>query len=113
MSILKKEVDLLNSIDFFLKNYAPFCSKMSFNQRRFAILDHSVHDFEFTVKINYDKEEFGHLVYQYVSEMIKASKENKELNDAGWDNSTVFVDETKVSEYFGYCVFNSSNLLKE
>ena len=40
-----------------------------------------------------------------LGEMTKAIKENKELNDVGWDNSAVFVDETEVSEYFGYCVF--------
>ena len=88
-----------------MKNYAPFASKISFSRRRFLILDHIVRDIEFTVKINYDKYEFGHLISEYVSEIIKAIKENKELNYAGWNNSTVFVDESEVSEYFGYCVF--------
>ena len=97
-----------------MKNYAPFASKISFSRRRFLILDHIVRDIEFTVKINYDKYEFGLLIYEYVSEIIKAIKENKELNYAGWSNSTVFVDESEVSEYFGYCVFfNSSNILKK
>ena len=96
-----------------MNNRAPFCSKISLHQRRFVILDHSVCDFEFTVKINYDKKEFGHLIDQYVMEMIKAIKENKKLCDAGWNNCNVLVEETEVSEYFGYCFFNSSNLLKK
>ena len=70
-------------------------------------------DIEFSVKINYNKDEFGHLIIQFVGEMIRSIKENKELNDADWDNSTVFVDEQEVSEYFGYCFFNSSKLLKK
>ena len=107
MDIFKKEVDLVNSIDFFMENYAPFASKISFHQRRFVILDYSINDTEFTVKINYDKEEFDHLIFQYVSEMTKAIKENKGLNDAGWDSSTVLTEEHEVSEYFRCCVFLS------
>ena len=74
MNILKKEVDLVNSVDFFMKNYAPFASKISFHQRRFVILGYSINDTEFTVKINFDKEEFDLLIFQYVSEMTKAIK---------------------------------------
>ena len=65
MDILKKEVDLVNSVDFF------------------------------------------NLIFQYVSEMTKAIKENKGLNDAGWDNPTVLTEEHEVSEYFRCCVFLS------
>ena len=66
MDILKKEVDLVNSVDFF------------------------------------------NLIFQYVSEMAKAIKENKGLNDAGWDNPTVLTEEHEVSEYFRCCVFFNS-----
>ena len=107
MDILKKEVDLINSVNFFMKNYAPFASSILFSWRRFVILDYSINDIGFTVKINNDKEEFGHLIYQFVSEMIKAIKENKKLNDVGWNNTTVFVDEQEVSENFEYCVFST------
>ena len=38
--------------------------------------------------------------------MISEIKGNKKLNDAGWDNSTVFVEKTETaSEYFGCCFF--------
>ena len=48
--------------------------------------------------------------------MISEIKGNKKLNDAGWDNSTVFVEKTETaSEYFGIFwvlfFFNSQNLL--
>ena len=65
MDVLKKEVDLVNSVHFF------------------------------------------NLIFQYVSEMTKAIKENKGLNDAGWDSSTVLTEEHEVSEYFRCCVFLS------
>ena len=39
--------------------------------------------------------------------MIKGIKENKKLNDVGWNNTTVFVDEQEVSENFEYCVFST------
>ena len=88
-----------------MKNYALFASKISFHQRRFVILDYSIKTFEFTVNINYDKGEFGHLISEYVSEMIKAIQENEELNNADWNNATVLVDEYEVSEYFVYFDF--------
>ena len=106
MDILKKEVDLINSVNFFMKNYAHFASSISFS-RRFVFLDYSIKDTGFTVKVNYDKEEFGHLIYQFVSDMIKGIKENKKLTDVGWNNTTVFVDEQEVSENFEYCVFST------
>ena len=45
--------------------------------------------------------------------MVREIKGNKKLNDAGWDNSAVFVNETETSsECFECCVFfNSQNLL--
>ena len=48
-----------------------------------------------------------------MNEMISEIKGNKKLNDAGWDNSTIFIEETETtSEYFGcYFFFNRQNLL--
>ena len=56
---------------------------------------------QFTIKINCDKDEFGHLIDQYVQEMICAIRTNQFLRDSGWWNDTVFVSEQEVSEYFG------------
>lgn len=105
MEKLIKDVDLIHSVCFFMKNYTPFCSEISFHQRKFVILSHSIKDTEFTVKIDYGKEEFDHLIHQYVSDMIKVIRENQILRKSGWMNDTVFVNETDTSDYFGYCVF--------
>lgn len=68
ISLLKHKVDLLDSVEIFMKNYANFASSISFSQRsRFVILDHSVNE-EFILKIYYDKERFGHLIDQFVNE---------------------------------------------
>ena len=88
-----------------MKNHAPFPSSISFARRRFVILDHSIKDTKFIVKIYYDKKEFGHLISEFIGGMIRAIKQNKELNGAGWNNATVFVDENEVSEYFECCAF--------
>ena len=105
MDIFKKEVELIHSVCFFMKNYAPFCSEISFHQNRFAILDCLIKEAEFTVKIDYYKEEFEHLIHQYVSDMIKAIRENKILRESGWMNDTVFVNAADTCDYFGHCVF--------
>ena len=99
---LVKSLNLIDSVDCFMKQYAPFASTISFSRRsRFVILDHCVRETEFTIKIYYDKEQFGHLITQF--------KGNEELNIAGWDNTVVFVDETeRASEYFEYFCFVNS-----
>lgn len=105
MEKLIKDVDLIHFVCFLMKNYAPFCSEISFHQRRFIIFSHSIKDTEFTVKIDYGKEEFDHLIHQYVSDMINVIRENQILRKSGWMNDTVFVNETDTSHYYGYCVF--------
>ena len=107
MSLLKKNIDLVNSVDYFMRNNVPFCLNISFQRRsRFVILDYSVDAEEFTLKIYYDKEQFGHLIDEYEKDMIRAIKVNRKLNDADWDNSVVFVDECeRIAEYFEFPFF--------
>ena len=45
------------------------------------ILDHSVDSEEFALKIYYDKEQFDHLIDQYVNEMLSTLKNSKKLYD--------------------------------
>ena len=107
MSLLKKNIDLVNSVDYFMRNNVPFCLNISFERRsRFVILDYSVDAEEFTLKIYCDKEQFGHLIDEYEKDMIRAIKVNRKLNDADWDNSVVFVDECeRIAEYFEFPFF--------
>ena len=66
---------------------------------------------KFTVKIYYDKELFGHLIIQFVDQMTQEIKQNKKLNDSGWGNTAVFVNETDcLSAYFESCVFLTVNI---
>ena len=106
-SLLKKNIDLVNSVDYFMRNNVPFCLNISFERRsRFVILDYSVDAEEFTPQIYYDKEQFGHLIDEYEKDMIRAIKVNRKLNDADWDNSVVFVDECeRIAEYFEFPFF--------
>ena len=105
LSLVKKEVDLIDSVDYFMRNNAPFASTIYFSWRsRFVILHHKVN--EFVVKIYCDKEQFGHLIDQYVNDMIREIKVNKKLNEAGWDNQVVFVDRIEQTpDYFESAAF--------
>ena len=105
LSLVKKEVDLIDSVDYFMRNNAPFASTISFSWRsRFVILHHKVN--EFVLKIYCDKEQFGHFIDQYVNDMIREIKVNKKLNEAGWDNQVVFVDRIEQTpDYFESAAF--------
>ena len=107
ISSVNKRLCLVDSLNFFMKNNALSASTISFSQRsRFVIIDHEIEDNEFCIKIYYDKEQFSQLITLFVNEMISEIKGNKKLNDAGWDNSTVFVEKTETaSDYFGCCFF--------
>lgn len=85
-----------------MKNNTPFARR-----RRFVILDRCVNgNDEFVLKIYYDKEQYEHLIDQYVNEMICEIKSNMIPNDAGWDNQFVLVDRIENSpDYFESTVF--------
>ena len=90
---------LFDSVDYF----ASFATSLSFSQRsRFVILDHSVSDEEFVMKIFYHRDEYGHLIDEYVNEMIHEIKGSKELNDARWNNQVVLVEEIEYSSEYSY-----------
>ena len=91
MDIFRKEVSLIMSVPFFFHNYAPFCSEISFHRRRFVILDFSIFETQFSIKIHYFKPQFEHLIEQYTMEMIKAIRSNRILRYSGWWTDTVFV----------------------
>ena len=70
MEIFKKDVNLIHSTCFFKQYHAPFVSEISFHQRKFVIFDYFIKKNQFTVKIDYDKEQLGHLIDHFVHEMI-------------------------------------------
>ena len=109
MEIFKKDANLIHSTCFFKQYHAPFVSEISFHQRKFVIFDYFIKKNQFTVKIDYDKEQLGHLIDHYVHEMILGIRTNQILRDCGYWNDTVFVFEQEVSEYFGNCYFLTVN----
>ena len=70
------------------------------------ILDHSVDNEEFVLKIYYDKEQFEHLINEYVKEMLCELKNSKKLYDAGWDVHNIITDRFEVTrDYFNDAVY--------
>ena len=48
----------------FMSEGFPFIGP--FSQGRFACVDYSVCDEDFTIKVDYDKDQFGHFINEYV-----------------------------------------------
>ena len=42
-----------------------------FSQRSFAVVDYSACDEAFVIKVNYDKDQFEHLIQEYVCKMFE------------------------------------------
>ena len=75
-------MSLIDGCNDFVREAATFVCEISFSRRsRFVILDHSVDSEEFALKIYYDKEQFDHLIDQYVNEMLSTLKNSKKLYD--------------------------------
>ena len=82
---------------------------MSFHRRRFVILDYSISETQFSIKISYFKPTFGHLIEKYTKEMINAIRTNKILRDSSWWNDTGFVRDGTDQGYFGDCIILTVN----
>ena len=48
-----------------------------FSQRRFVLVDHSVSDEEFVIKVNYEKDNLQHLIQEFVCDIIKEAQRSK------------------------------------
>ena len=68
---------------------------------KFTTIRTSVDNEEFVLKIYYDKDQFEHLIDQYVNEMLAELKNNKKLYDAGWDVHNIIIDRFEVVCLFG------------
>ena len=100
-------MSLIDVCHDFIKEVASFVSSISLSRRsRFVILDYSVDNEEFVVKIFYDKEQFEHLIDNYTKEVIDKLKQNKRLYDAGWDVHSLVVAQFEAScNYFNDTIF--------
>ena len=70
------------------------------------ILDHSVDNEEFVLKIYHDKEQFEHLINEYVKETLCELKNSKKLYDAGWDIHNIITNRFEVAcDYFNNALY--------
>ena len=100
-------MSLINVCHDFMNEVAPSIGGIFFSRRsRFLILDHSVDNKEFVLKIYYDKEQCEHLINEYVKEMLYELKNSKKLHDAGWDVHNIITDRFEVTrDYFNDAVY--------
>ena len=64
-----------------MKEVAPFVGK--FSKRMFVLLDYSVDDESFVIKIFYSKGNFEHLIQEFVCEMIDELKKVNYISIVG------------------------------
>ena len=74
---------------------------------KFTTIRTSVDNEEVVLKIYYDKDQFEHLIDQYVNEMLAELKNNKKLYDAGWGVHNIIIDRFEVAcgSYFNDAVY--------
>ena len=73
---------------------------------KFTTIRTSVDNEEVVLKIYYDKDQFEHLIDQYVNELLAELKNNKKLYDAGWDVHSIIIDRFEgACDYFNDAVY--------
>ena len=75
------KIDKFEACDRFMKNVVSFI--LPIEQRRFVLVDHSVSDDEFVLKINYDKSQFEHRINESVWNIIREGQ-NSDLYRYNW-----------------------------
>ena len=107
-------MSLIDICHDFMKEVAPFIGSISFSRRSsFVILNHNVDNDKFVRKMCYDKEQFEHLIDEYVKEILCELKNSKKLYDAGWDVHNIITDRFEVAcDYSNHAVYLRVKLLK-
>ena len=73
---------------------------------KFTTIRTSVDNEEVVLKIYYDKDQFEHLIDQYVNELLAELKNNKKLYDAVWDVHSIIIDRFEgACDYFNDAVY--------
>ena len=80
----------------FMKEVAPFVGK--FSKRMFVLLDYSVDDEAFVIKISYSKDNSEHLIQEFVCDMIDELKKS-ELSKHCWATHHILCEEVEIDEY--------------
>ena len=75
-----------------------------FSKRRFASVDYSIDDEVFVIKVSSCKDQFEHLIQEFVQEIIEELKKS-ELSRHCWANHCVLCEEIETpDEYFLHAV---------
>ena len=86
----------------FMKEVAPYVGK--FSKRRFVLRDYSVNDEMFEIKVSYCKDQFEHLIQEFVQEMIEELKKSKLFKHC-WAVHCILCEEIETpDEYFLHAV---------
>ena len=79
-----------------MKEVAPFVCK--FSKRMFVLLDYSVDDEAFVIKISYNKDKFERLIQEFICEMIAKLKKS-ELSKHCWATHRVLCEEVETDDF--------------
>ena len=90
---MPEDIDVCHKI---MKEVAPFVGK--FSKRMFLLLDYYVNDEAFIIKISYSKDNFEHLIQEFVCEMIDELKQS-ELSKHCWATHRVLSEKVEIDEY--------------
>ena len=82
----------------FRSEIVPFIGPFS---QRFACVDCSVCDEEFVIKVDYDKDQFEHLIQEYVCKILEELK-NSELHRYNWAVHRALCENIEVPD--NYCL---------
>ena len=95
---MSEDIDVCHK---FMKDVAPFVGR--FSKRMFVLLDYSVDDEAFVIKISYNKDNFEYLIQKFVCEMTDELKKS-ELSKHCWATHRVLCEEVENDEYFQLAV---------
>ena len=88
-----------------MKEVAPYVGK--FSKRRFVLRDYPVNDEMFEIKVSYGKDQFEHLIQEFVQEMIEELKKSKLFKHC-WAAHRILCEEVETpDEYFLHAVKTS------
>ena len=74
-------------------------SNLRFSKRRFVSIDYSVNHEMFEIKVSYCKDQFEHLIQEFVQEMIEKLKKSK-LTKYCWAVHCILCEEIEMPDQY-------------
>ena len=82
---------------FVMSEIVPFIGP--FSQRRFIYVDCSVCDEELVIKVDYDKDQFEHLIQEYICKILEELR-NSKLHRYNWAVHRPFCEDIQVPDNY-------------